>query len=73
MQDFWLSVLWYFTRVFAAIVYFFPAIVASRYQHPRQPAILFLNILLGWTVIGWIIALRWAWQAHKQTVIEKHP
>lgn len=73
MQDFWLSSLWYLVRVGAALVYFLPAIVASRYQHSRQPAILFLNILLGWTVVGWVVALWWALRENRQEFKAKHP
>jgi hypothetical protein len=41
-------------------LYELPAIVAYRKKHPRFLAILCLNILLGWTIIGWIVALVWA-------------
>ncbi|MGP8225101.1 MAG: superinfection immunity protein [Terracidiphilus sp.] len=72
MQSYWSLVLWYLIRVFATLVYFFPAIAASRYRHPRQLLIMCLNILLGWTVVGWVILLRWAIQASKQTGSEPH-
>jgi Superinfection immunity protein len=39
-------------------VYFLPTIVAAR--HPNSSAIFVLNLLLGWTFIGWVIALVWA-------------
>ncbi len=42
------------------IPYFIPSIVAfARKQHNAVP-ILFLNIFLGWTLIGWVGALIWA-------------
>ncbi|HEV2462263.1 MAG TPA: superinfection immunity protein [Acidobacteriaceae bacterium] len=48
-----------FLLVWAAI-YILPVIVAVfRGHHNRMPIIL-VNILLGWTVIGWIVALVWA-------------
>ncbi len=40
--------------------YFLPWIVASRRTHHQRKAIAMLNFLLGWTVLGWIIALVWA-------------
>jgi hypothetical protein len=41
------------------VFYFLPAITAAIRQ--RQPAAIFiLNLFLGWTVLGWIIALIWA-------------
>ncbi|MGH9476966.1 MAG: superinfection immunity protein [Terriglobales bacterium] len=41
-----------------ASLYFLPAIVA--YRKRNFTAIFLLDALLGWTVIGWIIALIWA-------------
>jgi len=41
-------------------VYFLPTIVASRRRHHQGPAILVLNLFLGWTFIGWVVALVWA-------------
>jgi hypothetical protein len=42
------------------LVYFVPTIIASRARKRNLTAIAALNILAGWTVIGWIIALVWA-------------
>lgn len=41
-------------------LYFLPFIVATNKSHNQTGAILVLNILLGWTLIGWVIALVWA-------------
>ncbi len=41
-------------------LYFIPAIVARRRDHHQRLAIFFLNLLLGWTLLGWIIALIWS-------------
>jgi hypothetical protein len=40
--------------------YFVPTLVAYCRHHHNAGANFFLNLLLGWTVIGWIIALLWA-------------
>lgn len=40
--------------------YFVPTIVAYARQKRNAGAILALNIFLGWTVIGWVVALVWA-------------
>ena len=40
--------------------YFIPAFVASVRLHHNAMAISVLNLLLGWTVIGWSVALVWA-------------
>lgn len=42
------------------IIYFMPAIVAGIAKHKHQDGILVLNLFLGWTGIGWVIALVWA-------------
>jgi hypothetical protein len=41
-------------------VYFIPLIVAIYRHHRNKLAIGILNILLGWTIVGWIAALVWA-------------
>ena len=40
--------------------YFLPTIAAIIRKCKRDAAILVLNLLLGWTIIGWIGALIWA-------------
>ncbi len=45
--------------IFLAI-YFLPTIIASSYHKKNVVAIGVLNFLLGWTLIGWVIALVWA-------------
>ena len=41
-------------------LYFTPALVAGARHHPQQGAILALNLLAGWTFIGWVGAFVWA-------------
>lgn len=43
--------------------YLLPAIVAYLRKHPRPLLILALSILFGWTIIGWLILLVWAYRA----------
>jgi hypothetical protein len=42
------------------VIYFLPAIFASKARHPQSTAIFVLNLFLGWTFVGWIVALVWA-------------
>jgi len=42
------------------IAYFLPGIIAASRNHHQSGAIFVLNLLLGWTVLGWIGALVWA-------------
>lgn len=44
------------------VVYFFPTIIAHDQNHPQFKSIFLVNLLLGWTFIGWVIALVWAYQ-----------
>jgi len=44
--------------------YFVPALVAHLRRHRNEGAVSVLNLLLGWTVLGWIIALIWACTAN---------
>jgi hypothetical protein len=41
-------------------LYFLPAYVAKRRHHPKYEQILLFNFLLGWTVVGWVVALVWS-------------
>ncbi|MBB5469386.1 uncharacterized membrane protein YqaE (UPF0057 family) [Paraburkholderia sp. CI2] len=41
-------------------LYLLPAIVATFRKHHNTTAISVLNVLLGWTVLGWIGSLVWA-------------
>jgi hypothetical protein len=43
-----------------ALLYFVPAMVAHKYKRRQRVAITVLNVLLGWTFIGWVGALVWA-------------
>lgn len=42
------------------VLYFLPSIVALARQKRDLVSILLLNVFLGWTAIGWVIALIWA-------------
>jgi hypothetical protein len=47
--------------IFLLIVsYMLPGIVACARRHRNRLAIGMLNLLLGWTLLGWIGALVWA-------------
>ena len=46
--------------VIGLVLYFVPWLVALKVKHPNTLAIFFLNLLLGWSLIGWAAALVWA-------------
>ena len=41
-------------------LYFVPIMVAAYRQHKQFKAIAVLNVLAGWTFVGWVVALVWA-------------
>jgi len=45
---------------FVAIFYFLPTLAALIRWRPNLLAIFTLNLLLGWTLVGWVVALVWS-------------
>ena len=54
-----------FALLLLAAIYFLPTIIAAIREHHNAGAIFMLNLLLGWTLLGWIIAIVWACTAVK--------
>ena len=50
------------TIFFVAFIYLIPAFLAFSRKSPDKLAITALNVLLGWTVIGWVGSLIWAFK-----------
>jgi uncharacterized membrane protein YbhN (UPF0104 family) len=42
------------------VAYLLPFAVAARHEHERLGWIFAANVLLGWTVVGWLAVLYWA-------------
>ena len=42
------------------VLYFVPAIVAFVRKVPNQVSVLVINLFLGWSLIGWVVALAMA-------------
>ena len=40
--------------------YFVPTIIACVRKHRNRVAIILLNVLAGWTFVGWLVALIWS-------------
>lgn len=49
------------------VIYFLPTIYG--YDHRNSTSIFILNLFLGWTLIGWVIALIWAFSNDKKVVV----
>lgn len=48
------------------ILYFAPTFFAYGRSHNNTLAIFALNLLLGWTFLGWVIALVWSLTSNTQ-------
>ena len=48
---------------FGIVMYFLPSILALARNKRDTTSIFLLNLFLGWSVIGWVIALVWALKA----------
>lgn len=57
---FGLELLFLFGFIVLGAVYFTPIFIAGSRQHPQRIPIALINILAGWTFVGWIAALVWA-------------
>lgn len=52
---------------FWAFVYFVPTFIAHTRHHRNFASILIINLCLGWTVLGWVGALAWAFSKDVKT------
>lgn len=46
--------------IIGGVIYFLPTIIAFNRAKRNKVAIFALNLLLGWTFIGWAISLVWS-------------
>lgn len=51
-------------------LYFLPTYEASKRKHVNTGAIALVNIFLGWTLIGWVVAIAWAFK-HPEPLPER--
>lgn len=47
-------------------IYFLPTFVASSRKHLNGTSIFLVNLFLGWTFLGWVVALVWASSANTE-------
>ena len=57
----------------ALAFYFLPTIIASSRNLHCRTGIAMLNLFLGWTFFGWVVALIWAVTAPAPYVVYAHP
>lgn len=46
--------------ILGLLLYFLPTVLAVIRKHPNTLAIFLLNFFLGWSFIGWVVALVWS-------------
>ncbi|MEQ1837544.1 MAG: superinfection immunity protein [Candidatus Nitrotoga sp.] len=54
----------------AIAVYFTPSFVAYSREHQQKVSIFVLNLCLGWTIVGWVGALVWAYSKKPEVLAE---
>jgi hypothetical protein len=59
----------FFIAPFGLLLYFLPTILAMVRRHHNVLGVFLLNFFLGWSVIGWIIALVWSLSAPPVMVV----
>jgi cytoskeletal protein RodZ len=55
-----MTALGFFGTLLVLIFYFLPAVIASQRNTKHGGMIFLVNLVFGWTILGWIAALIWA-------------
>lgn len=50
----------------SVVLHFLPTVIALARHHRNRLGIFLVNLLLGWTIFGWVAALIWAVYRDKQ-------
>ena len=50
------------------LLYFAPTLIAVKRDHRNMAPIAVINLLLGWSLIGWVIALAWSLTSNAESV-----
>lgn len=69
--NFWEGMLGLVFMLALGVLYFVPTIIAVKRKHKSTGGIVVLNILAGWTFIGWLIALVWSLSSAQQVVVQQ--
>jgi len=49
-----------FGMILLFVLYFLPTIIGGYRRIRRQSQLIIINLFLGWTFIGWVVCLAWA-------------
>jgi hypothetical protein len=53
--------------------YWTPSLVAGIRHVPNSGSVVVINLFLGWTLVGWVVALAMACRSHPQQAISQPP
>ena len=53
--------------ILSVAAYFLPFLIADHRKHKKLPVIFVVNLLLGWTLVGWVLAMVWAFNRAETT------
>lgn len=48
------------------LLYLLPTVVAIQRHKRNSLSLLMLNLYLGWTIIGWVLLLAWAYSVDRE-------
>lgn len=58
---------WILLALALVAVYLLPAMVAVGRNIKSDGGVFVVNLLLGWTFVGWVVALAWAVSGERRT------
>jgi hypothetical protein len=66
---FWEGMLGLAMLLVMALLYVLPSLIAWKRKHKSTGGIVALNVLTGWTFIGWLIALVWSLSSPRDVIV----
>jgi Superinfection immunity protein len=61
--DFAMAMAFLLGGIIFVLSYFAPTFIAKNRKHRYLESIFMVNLFLGWTLIGWVVAIAWACMA----------
>src|ERR1700693_1418430 len=53
--------------IWAILIYFLPSVAAIYGGQPNLNGLFLMNLLFGWTIAGWIVALSWTLRGRQRS------
>lgn len=68
-----LTLLWIVGGALGLAIYFAPTVVAVCREHENGVGIALVNLFLGWSLVGWVVALVWSTMGEYKTAVVVPP